>query len=154
MSLRLRIEQSVVQKFQREARKWFPLEFFAGLLSANSDRFHIVSLWIPEDLRQYSTADWVDVPHEKWTEDAYDYAEERGLIVSGSIHSHPYEYKDCAGGFEGRSEPAPSQGDWQMGWSNICGIITVAQQKNKSLRTRYAFYGPAVPVETTILKAS
>lgn len=152
MSLTVRVERSVIDRFRREAKKRFPKEAYAILLGTKAPPgfYYVSELWVPGDIERYSTTHEVTIP-DHWAIEAHHYAAEESLQVVGDAHSHPFSFRECDGKLLGDE---PSAGDWALGWRDICGITCIAQQKDGRLRSKTRFFGPAQPVTVSIIKVA
>ena len=155
--LRIYVTNRVMRLLNKEARRMFPKECFSALIGEQSGEYsEIKDIWIPDDLDKYSGSSFVTTPHH-WAIGASEYAEEHDMHVLGSHHSHPYTYEEWNKYSMAQmlySTCAPSHGDWEFEWSNICGITSIVQGKTGKPKTRTEFYGPAVSVKRYIIKSN
>lgn len=147
--MKVLVSKSELRKLRKRMRDAYPnerIEYIWGHAHPTKHEVHIyvfdqVKHKAGEDKegRKWCKADDVD------SEESVKHAEENGLTILGSIHSHP-DFAECS----------PSESDYDDEENNstnllmgICGVWKAG--KSKRLQARIRFFGPLVRV-TTIAK--
>lgn len=147
--LPLQIHNRVITKFKREAKRVFPKEAWGYLLGNDIvGALEILDVWLPEDIEKHSTSEHV-IPPDHWPIQVLEYCEDHDITALGSIHSHPYTYKERFS--KGKSlwipDHATSEGDAIHGLtSRLHAICRVLESKNGRLTATIKFWGPELPV--------
>jgi proteasome lid subunit RPN8/RPN11 len=148
--VRVEIPGRLVDEFKATAKRVFPNEAAAFLIGDDAgDYVAVDELYIPEDLEHLTSCGTVTLQHH-WDMEAREQAQDSGLSIVGTLHSHPYRYGEYIGYLDG----APSEGDHSdlaLQKYGIVGICVVAQLKGGALRSSIKFFSPSPPVETKII---
>ena len=149
--IRVQVSRRVIGQFKRAAKEAFPRETWAYLLGEDAvDLVVAEGLYFPRDVEKHCTTRNTHIqPH--WDAEAADVARDEGLTVVGTIHSHPYTYRECGGSIR---DGAPSEKDHLCGWSGIYGICVVAEQRSGRLISRIQFFPPAPVIQTEVISGT
>ena len=152
--MKLIIPENIANKARRQAKKWFPLEAYMeliGTISKNNKVITIMDTWIPGDLSEYTSPGQIDI-NPAWRKESEKYAESIGGIVIGTIHSHPYKFKECLHSPAYRLDPSPSSTDLDNMGNEVMGILVICQNKEGRFTTNLRLYGPIVKLDVRYYK--
>jgi hypothetical protein len=145
--LRLKFPVRLDAEFKYEAKKKFPKETLAYVLGSITKGQIIAceELFWPDNSIG-SENDIIVKDH--WLREAQDSAKEQGLEVIGSIHSHPWKYKE--GNMNWPPDRAPSENDYDsvLIHAGMLGICVVQEMANHKLRASIRFWSPMLNVKT------
>ncbi|MDP9112448.1 MAG: Mov34/MPN/PAD-1 family protein [Acidobacteriota bacterium] len=148
--IRLTVAPSVIRQFRRAAIEAFPREHCSFLIGHDIEGVttrdvSIQELWAPSDVRKYATTTRMPFQHH-WFDEAANHAKEAGMDLVGAVHSHPYPFEELKG--MAFPDAAESESDSQyFGWNKLNGICLLTQRADLSVRARFRWWGPRVPVE-------
>jgi hypothetical protein len=152
--VKLIIPQKIADKARRQAKHWFPQEAYLeliGSISKNNKVITIMDTWIPPDLSEFTSPGQIDI-NPAWRKESEKYAESIGGIVIGTIHSHPYNFKECLHSPAYRLDPSPSSCDLDNMGNEVMGILVICQNKEGRFTTNLRIYGPILKLDVRYYK--
>lgn len=141
----LKIAPSLITEIKSTGKTAFPRETLAFLIGNHlGDTIHVDGLYWPADIKKHATTTQINL-QDIWFIEALERAKEEDLDVIGTIHTHPYNYKDnlyC-------TDRAPSENDYDsiLGSLGVLGICTITQSASGRLRSSIRFWQPATALK-------
>src|SRR5437867_1508514 len=128
-----------VRKMRERMKKAYPrerVEYLWGELVGNS-----VHIYIFDQVPHKAALTWCEVSAHDHAESTKD-CREAGFVFLGTVHSHP-----------GWRDASPSETDHDNAEGEILnGIVSVWKTKSGARRSRIRWWGPQVPVKTTLTR--
>ncbi len=149
--IRLEVPAKLTRDFKRQAKEAFPIETVAYVLGRDAGTIaEAHELYIPDGVQECCTAHYF-IPQPHWAIEAAAAAKDEGLCVLGTIHSHPYTFREIG---NRKPDRTPSEGDHDSRLLHvgvgIYGICAVQQYENGKLRASIRFWGPTCHLDTQV----
>ena len=136
--MRVVVSKAELRKLRRRMRRAYPkerIEYLWGTLEGDT-----ITISVFDQVKHTattSTCEADECDHEMSQEAAL----ECGLVLMGTIHSHP-SFADAA--------PSEGDHDYRQDWEIVTGIVGVWRDKGR-IRTHVRFYGPTLQLEPVLV---
>jgi proteasome lid subunit RPN8/RPN11 len=147
----LYISKKLIKQFKDISKDAFPSEILCYLVGdIEHNIITVEEFWFPENILDYCDHNTVNIqPH--WGLEAIDYAKDNDMVISGSLHSHPYTKEELAlYNCTGKHQSEADIDSCGMAWQQIAGICVVKESPSGRLSSSIRFWGPTVPLEVRI----
>lgn len=128
----------VLSKMRRRSIAAFPKEAYGIYLGRRQGKVLLIEQMIIPKARAKTDQVMVEASEFALAETE---AEEHGLKLLGSFHSHPFYERELYDGASLREAASPGKTDVDHSWGDIMSVVTVVQRRDKTFTTRTEHYG-------------